>query len=392
MKSMINKIILVMAVLFVASTSYAAEHIMLVDGENEELGTASNPVYVSGGTTGAGVGWEESGDGIAFDTDYDFLLIDKETTITDTLNVDSLNVTSGSGNVFGGTNEFSAVNASRVAVFNASKQLTDSTVTSSTLSYLDIGSSLTNLLAGKQGTLTNSTGLAGALSDETGTGLSVFNTAPQFTGNASFVTLTTSGTATIGGTTTVNGNTLDFTTDATGNPSQLGNWLGDLSVSRNLTVIGTIKNSAGYNYAQLSTFLTLSTNQTLTASGNNIAWAAPAVLNDITYNTTTHQLSLSGNNTYMLTGYVACNGQGATTAGTFRWYDVTNSIYIAPGVKGVSVPQAYASNNATSDTAVAVYTPAANCNVELRIFASSAISAFESSASYAYVTTIKRKV
>jgi hypothetical protein len=39
---------------------------------------------------------------------------------------------------------------------------------------------LTNAVAGKQGTLTNSAGLLAALSDETGTGLAVFNTSPTF--------------------------------------------------------------------------------------------------------------------------------------------------------------------------------------------------------------------
>lgn len=223
-----KKVLLIALFVLMAATSYAAERVVLVGGDDIEKGTASNPVYVTGGTTGSGLGWVESGDGVAFDTDYDYLLIDKPVTFTDTITL-----TGGAGNTFGGTNTFSDVNASRVAVFNASKQLTDSTVTSTTLGYLDVGSSLTTLLAAKAPTAS-----------------------PTFTGNVSMnATLSTNNNITTTGTLYLAGNSLDFTKDATNNPSQTCNILagnvylsGDISISTAATRSGA--GSAATTYIQ----------------------------------------------------------------------------------------------------------------------------------------------
>jgi hypothetical protein len=57
-------------------------------------------------------------------------------------------------------------------------------------------------VTGKQNTLTNSAGLAGALADETGTGLAVFATSPTFSGTPSLPTGTTGVTQTAGNNTT----------------------------------------------------------------------------------------------------------------------------------------------------------------------------------------------
>ena len=57
-------------------------------------------------------------------------------------------------------------------------------------------------VTGKQNTLTNSSGLAGALADETGTGLAVFATSPTFSGTPSLPTGTTGVTQTAGNNTT----------------------------------------------------------------------------------------------------------------------------------------------------------------------------------------------
>lgn len=63
-------------------------------------------------------------------------------------------------------------------------------------------------LSSKQGTLTNSAGLASALSDETGTGLAVFNTAASFSGLSAFLNSTADGlVATMYGTTAATSNT-----------------------------------------------------------------------------------------------------------------------------------------------------------------------------------------
>ena len=94
------------------------------------------------------------------------------------------------------------------AAIDATK-IADGTVTSAEFQYLGgVTSDIQTQLNAKQGTLTNSAGLAAALSDETGTGLAVFNNSPTFVdditvGGAGVATGqikisgTTSGTATI---------------------------------------------------------------------------------------------------------------------------------------------------------------------------------------------------
>jgi len=60
--------------------------------------------------------------------------------------------------------------------------LDGATLTTTELNYVDgVTSAIQTQLDGKEGTLTNSAGLAAALSDETGTGVAVFGTAPTFT-------------------------------------------------------------------------------------------------------------------------------------------------------------------------------------------------------------------
>jgi len=59
----------------------------------------------------------------------------------------------------------------------------ETNVTATELGYVSsVTSDIQTQLDGKEGTLTNSAGLASALSDETGTGNAVFSTAPDFTG------------------------------------------------------------------------------------------------------------------------------------------------------------------------------------------------------------------
>src|SRR5690349_14469730 len=69
------------------------------------------------------------------------------------------------------------------AIIDGDKKLKSSPSISSTeIEYLDgVSSNLQTQISGKQSTLTNSAGLRGALSDETGSGLAVFGTSPNIT-------------------------------------------------------------------------------------------------------------------------------------------------------------------------------------------------------------------
>ncbi|OHA62620.1 MAG: hypothetical protein A2117_01015 [Candidatus Wildermuthbacteria bacterium GWA2_46_15] len=97
---------------------------------------------------------------------------------------------SGSGTYNAGTgltlqgNTFliTPLTASKALQTNALGALEASNVTTAELGYVSgVTSSVQTQINSKQGTLTNSAGLAAALSDETGTGLAVFNNAPTVT-------------------------------------------------------------------------------------------------------------------------------------------------------------------------------------------------------------------
>jgi hypothetical protein len=77
----------------------------------------------------------------------------------------------------------SDLTTSRALVSDGSGKVSVSSVTSTELDYLSgVSSAIQTQLNGKQSTLTDSAGLASALSDETGTGLAVFNDSPTFSG------------------------------------------------------------------------------------------------------------------------------------------------------------------------------------------------------------------
>lgn len=109
--------------------------------------------------------------------------------------------------------QLSGLTASEIVITDASKNLASAAVATypslTELSYVKgVTSAVQTQINAKQGTLTNSAGLASALNDETGTGLAVFNNSPTFVdditvGGAGVATGqikisgTTSGTATI---------------------------------------------------------------------------------------------------------------------------------------------------------------------------------------------------
>ncbi len=88
---------------------------------------------------------------------------------------------------------FGGFTASRAVESDGSGNLTSSTVTSTQLGYVDATSSIQTQLDSKEGTLTNSAGVASAINDETGTGTVVFSASPTFTGTVNAAALTTTG-------------------------------------------------------------------------------------------------------------------------------------------------------------------------------------------------------
>ncbi|MEK7330085.1 MAG: hypothetical protein AAB113_04715, partial [Candidatus Eisenbacteria bacterium] len=95
----------------------------------------------------------------------------------------TVNVGAGTGiTVNADTIQITPLTASRALETDGSGNLTASSVTSTELGYVSgVTQAIQTQLNSKQGTLTNSAGLAAALNDETGTGLAVFNTAPTIT-------------------------------------------------------------------------------------------------------------------------------------------------------------------------------------------------------------------
>lgn len=82
-----------------------------------------------------------------------------------------------------GSTVLSAGTANTVPYLNGSKSITSSAVTPTELGYLSgVSSSIQTQISAKQSALTNSAGLAAALSDETGTGLAVFNSGATLAG------------------------------------------------------------------------------------------------------------------------------------------------------------------------------------------------------------------
>ena len=94
--------------------------------------------------------------------------------------------------------QLSGLTASEILITDASKNLASAAVATypslTELAYVKgVTSALQTQINAKEGTLTNSAGLAAALSDETGTGLAVFNNSPTFVDD---ITVGTAGVAT----------------------------------------------------------------------------------------------------------------------------------------------------------------------------------------------------
>lgn len=146
------------------------------------------------------------------------------------------------------------------------------TATAAELNYVDgVTSAIQTQIDGKQGTLTNSAGLAAALSDETGTGLAVFGTTPTFTTKITSPEIENSGNITIDAINAVAASTLTVTNS-------------DVTQVANLSVEGTVtgSNLSGTNTGDQT--ITLTGDVTGTGTGS---FAATIAANSVALTTDT---------------------------------------------------------------------------------------------------------
>ena len=176
--------------------------------KNAATATLTNKTIAAGSNTitgladaniasGANIDAAKIGTGAVSTTEFDYLdgvtsaiqtqLNGKEPTIT-TLSVAKGGTNSGTAlnnnrviqSSGGAIVEAAAITASRALVSDSNGIPTHSAVTDTELGYVSgVTSSIQTQLGNKQNTLVNSAGLAAALSDETGSGLAVFNNSPS---------------------------------------------------------------------------------------------------------------------------------------------------------------------------------------------------------------------
>jgi len=166
--------------------------------------------------------------------------------------------------------------------------------------YLDgVTSSIQTQIDGKEGTLTNSAGLAAALSDETGTGLAVFGTSPTFTTQITTPKITNAGNVEVDAVNAATDSTVSITnSDATykanltveGNASA-ATYGSDGSVSdAELLYINTLSSNAQDQLDGKQTAITGTDTHVMFFDGAN----NPAGDAGMTYNKTTDSLTLAG--------------------------------------------------------------------------------------------------
>ena len=150
----------------------------------------------------------------------------------------------------GGTNSNAALTSGFV-MESLGGAIVESSTTAAELTYLDATSSIQTQIDANESELTNSAGLIAALSDETGTGLAVFNTSPTL--------ITPSlGTPTSGVMTNITGTASGFTA---GNVTTNANLTGGVTSVGNAATVVTNANLTGHitstgNAAILGSFTT----------------------------------------------------------------------------------------------------------------------------------------
>lgn len=183
----------------------------------------------------------------------------------------------------------------------------------------------------------------------------------------------------------------DGTTLTLASPRNM-NLSGTLTLANDLTARNVYTSDGFLLDCPLETFLTMTSNQVANLSANsNIAWAAAPLFNEIPYSATTYELSLSGGVTYSLEACLYFHIRSTAGSIVIGWWDYTNSTWISQGILGVSLPIAATSNTNAQPFSKAVFTPAANCDVGLRIQSSNQLDVIYSVGSYAEVRTLRRK-
>jgi hypothetical protein len=132
--------------------------------------------------------------------------------------------------------------------------------------------------------------------------------------------------------------------------------------------------------------LTLSVNQTTgLAVGDEVQFNTQSGGN-LTFNSTTHQVTLKAGRTYRLEADVFFESSSANFL-TIQWYDVTNSIFIGQSSQFISVN--FSTANSSNTKPIAIITPSSDMLVELRIeTVYAALININSSYTHAYIETI----
>jgi hypothetical protein len=161
----------------VDNTSDATKNSAAVILTNKTIDTATNTITGLANTniaTGANIDAAKIGTGIVSTTEFNYL--DGVTSAIQTqINAKQDTITGAATTI-----TTSNLTVSRALSSDASGKVAVSATTSTELGFVSgVTSAIQTQLNAKQGTLTNSAGLAAALSDETGTGSAVFNTSPS---------------------------------------------------------------------------------------------------------------------------------------------------------------------------------------------------------------------
>ncbi|HAZ12383.1 MAG TPA: hypothetical protein DCY86_06305 [Bdellovibrionales bacterium] len=176
-------------------------------------------------------------------------------------------------------------------VSNGTGDVSVSAVTATELGYVSgVTSAIQTQFSGKQATLVNSAGLAGALSDETGTGVAVFSVSPSFTTPSLGAATATS--------LTVNGSITGTTTLAIGNGGTASNG-GNGSIAAGYGAIASGSSSAAFGYNAQAT-----AGQTVALGINSLADTSMSVAIGLDANTSgNYEIALGGaSGSYVTTG------------------------------------------------------------------------------------------
>jgi len=158
--------------------------------------------------------------------------------------------------------------------------------------------------------------------------------------------------------------------------------VGDLSSSGDVTVCGTLHAPNAKEFA----YLTLSGDQSSAIAATDEVAFQTNVSRNLSVSDTTHQVTLKNGQTYKLESSLRVTGTGNTMVMIYRWYDITNSLWL--GTRGVVRAMTSTQNQNDQPVAMEVITPTSDIHVEVRIITSTATSTIYAVSSYAFIETI----